>query len=67
MLAFDLVDSNGKPDMEATNALKAKAFEKGLLLASCGMYFNTIRVMVPLTIQDEVLEEGLHIIQQALA
>ncbi len=67
MLAFDLVDSNGKPDMEATNALKAKAFEKGLLLASCGMYFNTIRVMVPLTIQDEVLEEGLHIIKQALA
>lgn len=67
MLAFDLVDSNGKPDMEATNALKAQAFEKGLLLASCGMYFNTIRVMVPLTIQDEVLEEGLHIIQQALA
>lgn len=67
MLAFDLVDSDGKPDVEATNALKAKAFDKGLLLASCGMYFNTIRVMVPLTVEDNVLEEGLEIIKNALS
>lgn len=67
MLAFDLVNSNGEPDVEATNSLKAKAFEKGLLLASCGMYFNTIRVMVPLTVEDNVLDEALAIIKQALA
>jgi 4-aminobutyrate aminotransferase/(S)-3-amino-2-methylpropionate transaminase len=67
MLAFDLVNSNGEPDVEATNSLKAKAFEKGLLLASCGMYFNTIRVMVPLTVEDNVLDEALAIIEQALA
>ncbi len=66
MLAFDLVNSNGEPDVEATNSLKAKAFEKGLLLASCGMYFNTIRVMVPLTVEDEVLQEGLDIIKGIL-
>lgn len=67
MLSFDLVNSNGEPDVEATNSLKAKAFEKGLLLASCGMYFNTIRVMVPLTVEDNVLDEALAIIEQALA
>ena len=67
MLAFDLINSNGEPDVEATNSLKAKAFEKGLLLASCGMYFNTIRVMVPLTVEDNVLDEALAIIEQALA
>lgn len=66
MLAFDLVDNNGAPDVEATNSLKARAFEKGLLLASCGMYFNTIRVMVPLTVSDAVLDEALHIIQESL-
>ena len=67
MLAFDIIDKDGNPDVEATNALKAKAFEQGLLLASCGMYFNTIRVMVPLTASDDILDEGLAIIKQALA
>lgn len=67
MLAFDLVDGDGNPDAEATTALKKAAFDKGLLLASCGMYGNAIRVMVPLTVEDEVLQEGLEIIKQALA
>ncbi|AKG09854.1 4-aminobutyrate aminotransferase [Moraxella bovoculi] len=63
MLAFDLVDADGKPDVNATNALKKYAFEHGLLLASCGTNFNTIRVMMPLTIQDGVLDEALDIIK----
>lgn len=63
MLAFDLIDSDGNPDVAATNALKKHAFEHGLLLASCGTYFNTIRVMMPLTIPDEVLDEALQIIK----
>ena len=66
MLAFELIDSDGKPDAAATADLKAKAFEQGLLLASCGMYGNAIRVMVPLTVEDEVLQEGLDIIKNIL-
>ena len=66
MLAFDLVDSEGKPDAKATANLKQKAFDQGLLLASCGMYGNAIRVMVPLTVEDEVLQEGLDIIKGIL-
>jgi 4-aminobutyrate aminotransferase/(S)-3-amino-2-methylpropionate transaminase len=66
MLAFELIDSDGKPDVEATANLKAKAFEQGLLLASCGMFGNAIRVMVPLTVEDEVLQEGLDIIKGIL-
>ncbi|WP_199507292.1 MULTISPECIES: 4-aminobutyrate--2-oxoglutarate transaminase [unclassified Psychrobacter] len=66
MLAFDLVDSEGKPDPKATANLKQKAFEQGLLLASCGMYGNAIRIMVPLTVEDEVLQEGLDIIKSIL-
>ena len=67
MLAFELIDSDGNPDAEATANLKAKAFEHGLLLASCGMHGNAIRVMVPLTVEDEVLEEGLDIIKTILS
>lgn len=66
MLAFDLVDSEGKPDSTTTATLKQRAFEHGLLLASCGMYGNAIRVMVPLTVEDEVLQEGLDIIKTLL-
>ncbi|WP_296403024.1 4-aminobutyrate--2-oxoglutarate transaminase [Psychrobacter sp.] len=66
MLAFDLVNSNGEPDIEATLNLKTKAFENGLLLASCGMYGNAIRVMVPLTVEDSILQEGLKIIKDIL-
>ncbi|MDO5651430.1 MAG: aminotransferase class III-fold pyridoxal phosphate-dependent enzyme [Moraxella sp.] len=62
MLAFDIVNTDGKPDVDKTNALKAHALSRGLLLASCGMYFNTIRVMMPLTIEETVLDEGLSII-----
>ncbi|WP_131667319.1 4-aminobutyrate--2-oxoglutarate transaminase [Psychrobacter pygoscelis] len=66
MLAFDLVDSEGNPDPIAAAALKEQAFAKGLLLASCGRYGNTMRIMVPLTVSDEVLEEGLAVIKTSL-
>lgn len=66
MLAFDLVDADGKPDPAAAIDLKARAFERGLLLASCGMFGNAIRIMVPITVEDEILTEGLQIIADCL-
>jgi 4-aminobutyrate aminotransferase/(S)-3-amino-2-methylpropionate transaminase len=35
---------------------------KGLLLASCGMFGNVTRIIVPLTVEDEILAEGMQII-----
>ena len=66
ILAFDLVDANGKPDTELTAKLKSESFEKGLLLASCGMYGNAILIMVPLTVNDDILMKGLNIIRECL-
>lgn len=66
MLAFDIVDANGSPDPTACAELKKQAFEKGLLIASCGMYFNSIRVMVPLTVENETLDEALDILASCL-
>ncbi len=66
MLAFDLIDDDGNPDPKATTNLKQQAFDRGLLLASCGMFGNAIRIMVPLTVEDEVLQEGLDIIKEIL-
>ncbi|MBO6949254.1 MAG: 4-aminobutyrate--2-oxoglutarate transaminase [Rhodospirillales bacterium] len=69
MVAFEMVTEKGtdKPDADATKTLCAKALEKGLILLSCGVYANTIRILVPLTASDAVIDEGLDIIENCLA
>jgi 4-aminobutyrate aminotransferase len=68
MFAFELIQpgSQNTPDADAAKALTAKAAELGLILLSCGVYANSIRVLVPITIEDHVLEEALGILQAAL-
>lgn len=68
MVAFEMVTerNTNKPDPDATKALTAKALENGLVLLSCGYYANTIRILAPLTISDETLDEGLDIIEKSL-
>ncbi|MEA1080200.1 4-aminobutyrate--2-oxoglutarate transaminase [Marinobacter qingdaonensis] len=68
MAAFELVESKDSrtPKPELAAAITKKAKEKGLILLSCGMYGNTIRFLMPVTIEDEVLEEGLAIVEEAL-
>ncbi|MEC9484138.1 MAG: 4-aminobutyrate--2-oxoglutarate transaminase [Halomonas sp.] len=68
MAAFDLVSDKGAhtPDADLAGALCKRAREKGLILLSCGLYGNSIRFLMPVTIEDEILEEGLGIIEEAL-
>ena len=68
MVAFEMVAERNthKPDPEATQALTARALANGLVLLSCGYYGNTIRILAPLTIADETLDEGLDIIEKSL-
>ncbi|UYG06458.1 4-aminobutyrate--2-oxoglutarate transaminase [Halomonas sp. M4R1S46] len=68
MAAIDLVadKANHTPDADLAGALCKKAREKGLILLSCGLYGNTIRFLMPITIEDEILEEGLAIIEESL-
>ncbi len=66
MFAFELTDDKGNPDAAKAKKLTAKAFENGLLLLSCGLFGNTIRIMVPLTVSDEILNEGLEVLKKSL-
>ncbi len=68
MCAFDLVTKHGghEPDAAGTKALTAKCFDRGLLILSCGVYANTIRLLTPLTASDLVLNEGLDILESAV-
>ena len=63
MLAFEFVEQT--PDR--AKAVVAEAFERGLVLLSCGLYGNVIRLLPPLTISDEELEEGLALLEESLA
>src|SRR6202158_330824 len=55
------------PADSETAQLLAIAREKGLILLRAGVHHNVIRTLMPLTISDEHLEEGLDIIGSALA
>ena len=68
MVAFDLVKTRGQhePDADRTKRLTAEALKRGLILLTCGLYGNGIRVLVPITVEDKVLEEGLSILEESL-
>ncbi|HXF97757.1 MAG TPA: aspartate aminotransferase family protein [Gaiellaceae bacterium] len=63
MLALELAERSP----ERAQAVLAAALERGLLLLACGLDGNVIRLLPPLTIADEELEEGLAILEDALA
>jgi 4-aminobutyrate aminotransferase len=69
MVAFELVKARGghEPDADKVKQLTAKALQHGLILLSCGIYGNTIRLLAPLTVPDAHLEEGLDILERCLA
>jgi len=68
MAAFELVKDKAHhtPDPELTAKVCAKAREHGLILLSCGLHGNTIRFLMPVTIEDSVLNEGLDIVEACL-
>jgi 4-aminobutyrate aminotransferase / (S)-3-amino-2-methylpropionate transaminase / 5-aminovalerate transaminase len=62
MLAFELEE----PTPELATAVTAAAREKGLVLLSCGLYGNVIRILVPLVISDADLAQGLELLEESL-
>jgi 4-aminobutyrate aminotransferase / (S)-3-amino-2-methylpropionate transaminase / 5-aminovalerate transaminase len=68
MVAFELVTRHGgsAPDAAAAKALIGKCLERGLLILTCGVEADTARLLCPLTASDEIVEEGLDILEAAL-
>jgi 4-aminobutyrate aminotransferase len=54
------------PHPEFTKKVQAKALELGLVLLSCGVHYNVIRFLMPLTIEADVFQEGLDKLVQAI-
>ena len=69
MVAVEFVSDfdTATPDADFTKRVIAHALQRGLLLLSCGMHGNAVRVMVPLTASDAIVDEGLAIFEAAVA
>ena len=66
MIAFELINDKGEPDADRAKELVQQAIKNGLILLSCGLYGNVIRILAPLTIEQTTLDEGFKILERLL-
>lgn len=68
MIAVEFVKPDtAEPDAELTSALAAAAHAAGVIVLTAGTFGNVVRFLPPLTINDELLTEGLDVIIGLLA
>jgi 4-aminobutyrate aminotransferase/(S)-3-amino-2-methylpropionate transaminase len=69
MQALELVRSRETraPAEEETRQVSQYCYEHGLITITAGSYSNVIRVLVPLVATNEQMDEGLDVLESALA
>jgi 4-aminobutyrate aminotransferase/(S)-3-amino-2-methylpropionate transaminase len=69
MVAIELCKDGDahQPNADLAKALATEATKRGLILLTCGTYGNVVRILVPLTASDAIVDEGLAIIEASLA
>ncbi len=67
MIAFELGEGGDpqRPAADLTKKLTVRARELGLILLSCGIYSNVVRILVPITAEDAIVDEGLALLAKA--
>lgn len=68
MVAIELCKNGdvNQPDADLTKRIVQQATRRGLVLLSCGTYGNVLRILVPLTAADALVNEGLDILEASL-
>ena len=64
MIGAEFIKKDGSPAIDYVAALEQLAFQKGLLLLSCGK--STIRFAPPLVITESEVQVGLEILDECL-
>ncbi|WP_217189543.1 4-aminobutyrate--2-oxoglutarate transaminase [Streptomyces buecherae] len=68
MIAIELVQPGSKdPNPSAAGALAKACHAAGLVVLTCGTYGNVLRFLPPLVIGEDLLNEGLDILEEAFA
>jgi 4-aminobutyrate aminotransferase-like enzyme len=67
MIGVEFADAKTRaPDSVFARKVQARALEDGLLLLTCGIHFNVIRFLMPLTVPDAVFAEALRILERSI-
>jgi 4-aminobutyrate aminotransferase / (S)-3-amino-2-methylpropionate transaminase / 5-aminovalerate transaminase len=68
MVAVELVEDRATktPAPALTKRWAERSLKNGLILLTCGVYANVARVLVPLTASDDIIGEGLAILERSL-
>jgi 4-aminobutyrate aminotransferase/(S)-3-amino-2-methylpropionate transaminase len=68
MCAMEIVKDRQtkEPAKELTSKIITEANKRGLLIISAGVYSNVLRLLMPLVITNEQLEEGLNILENSI-
>ena len=68
MQAIELVKSaeTREPAADETKQITQYCYEHGLITITAGSYSNVIRVLVPLVVTDEQMDEALDVLEAAL-
>ncbi|BCM87930.1 4-aminobutyrate--2-oxoglutarate transaminase [Methylobacterium indicum] len=68
MIGFELVEATPSRDAapQLTSQIVAEAERRGLIVLSCGVRYNVIRLLPPLTIEESVLDEALQILEASI-
>ncbi len=68
MAAVEFVEdrSSKTPDPDAASRVLAKCHEEGVIILRAGTYDNVVRILPPLVISDDLLNEGLEVLEKAI-
>lgn len=66
MIGIELIEDDGSPAHEACEQLINYCRDQGLLIFNCGQDLNIIRLLPPLTIGDNELDQAMEIIEEGL-
>ena len=69
MCAIELVKDSAtrEPAADATKKIAQYCYEHGLITITAGTYGNVMRILVPLVVSDAQFDEGLDVLEAALA
>lgn len=66
MIAIELVDDNNQPNADLTAKVAKTCREQGVLILTCGLDGNVIRLLPPLVINESTLRDGLQVLAEAI-
>jgi 4-aminobutyrate aminotransferase/(S)-3-amino-2-methylpropionate transaminase len=69
MVAVELVEDRASkaPAAGPAGRVIEQCYRQGVIVLKAGTYDNVVRLLPPLTIEERLLEEGLHVLEKALA